>query len=57
MWVAPRPGEKLMPNRLLFMKLSRNAVFGVLLFFKYIPQIAIHEVKAFNKYQLKEKEK
>jgi molybdopterin-containing oxidoreductase family membrane subunit len=28
-------------------------IFGVLLFFKYIPQIAIHEVKAFNKYQVK----
>jgi molybdopterin-containing oxidoreductase family membrane subunit len=31
-------------------------IFGVLLFFKYIPMIAISEVKAVNKYQLKSKE-
>jgi len=28
-------------------------IFGVLLFFKYIPMIAISEVKAVNKYQVK----
>jgi molybdopterin-containing oxidoreductase family membrane subunit len=32
-------------------------IFGVLLFFKYIPVIAISEVKAVNKHQLKMKEK
>ena len=30
-------------------------IFGVLLFFKYIPMIAISEVKAVNKFQLKKK--
>ena len=30
-------------------------IFGVLLFFKYIPMIAISEVKAVNKYQVKKK--
>ena len=30
-------------------------IFGVLLFFKYIPMIAISEVKAVNKHQLKKK--
>ena len=30
-------------------------IFGVLLFFKYIPMIAISEVKAVNRYQLKKK--
>ena len=30
-------------------------IFGVLLFFKYIPMIAISEVKSVNKYQLKKK--
>jgi molybdopterin-containing oxidoreductase family membrane subunit len=30
-------------------------IFGVLLFFKYIPMIAISEVKAVNKHQLKSK--
>jgi len=31
-------------------------IFGVLLFFKYIPMIAISEVKAVNKYQKKSKD-
>lgn len=30
-------------------------IFGVLLFFKYIPMIAIHEVKDVNRHQLKKK--
>jgi molybdopterin-containing oxidoreductase family membrane subunit len=30
-------------------------IFGILLFMKYIPMIAISEVKAVNKYQLKKK--
>jgi molybdopterin-containing oxidoreductase family membrane subunit len=30
-------------------------VFGVLLFMKYIPMVAIHEVKDVNRYQLKKK--
>jgi molybdopterin-containing oxidoreductase family membrane subunit len=31
--------------------------FGVLLFFRYIPMIAISEVKAVNKFQFKNKKK